>query len=291
MPLTPLDVENARFRTALRGLDRGDVDHFRLEVIASLEEYTELLARLKGRVRELEGELARFRDNEETLKNSMVLAQRTSDELIAAAKLRAEAIVEQARAEAQAVRRGLAEVQTQREQFEFAFHGLLSGFLHRLEQGNPALTGQAQRPAAAVLQGMQDNTPQHIPDPDLSIDMEDLTVEPAAEIERDPDGEETVIIPIVPPAPEPPRRPAPPMPGLPRHATELDGDNASFTAALDDAASRAQLVAQALSPVSGSIVQETAEDAWDPDAAFEVVDSPLQPVEPQEFDDRPGRRA
>jgi hypothetical protein len=44
------------------------------------------------------------------------------------------------------IRRGLSELRSQREQFEYAFHGLLAGFIHRLEQGNPRLAAGPGHP-------------------------------------------------------------------------------------------------------------------------------------------------
>ena len=38
-----------------------------------------------------------------------------------------------------------SQLRSQREQFEYAFHGLLTGFINRLEQGNPQLSGASQR--------------------------------------------------------------------------------------------------------------------------------------------------
>ena len=141
MPLTPLDVENLRLRNALRGYDRADVDQFRADVVDSLEEYVDLIGKLKQRVREVEAELARYREQEDVLRSSVMLAQRTADEHAAAARSRAESIVAQAHTEAQALRAGVADLAAQREQFEYQFHGLLTGFLRRLEQGNPSLVG------------------------------------------------------------------------------------------------------------------------------------------------------
>jgi len=146
MPLTPLDAENTKFRSGFRGYAREEVERFRATVIAALEDHIKRSEQLSARVAELDGQLARYREKEELLKDSIVLAQRTCDELIAAAHQKADAIRREALLEGDDIRRELAELRSQREQFEYAFHGLLSGFIHRLEQGNPRLTaGPAHR--------------------------------------------------------------------------------------------------------------------------------------------------
>jgi DivIVA domain-containing protein len=145
MPLTPLDAEKARFRVGFRGYAREEVERFRATVVAALEDHIAQGQQLKARVSELEAQLARFHEKEDLLKDSVVLAQRTCDELIAAAHQKADAIRREALLEGDEIRRELAELRSQREQFEYAFHGLLTGFKHRLEQGNPRLAAPAER--------------------------------------------------------------------------------------------------------------------------------------------------
>jgi cell division initiation protein len=137
--LTPLDAEGVKFRNALSGYDRNDVEQFRDRVIQALEEHIAQTENLRLRIANLEEQLVRYHDSEELLKNSVVLAQRTADELIAAAHQRADSIVQAAQLEGESVRRSLSDLRSQREQFEYAFYGLLTGFKQRLEQGNPAL--------------------------------------------------------------------------------------------------------------------------------------------------------
>jgi DivIVA domain-containing protein len=156
MALTPLDAEKARFRQVFRGYGREEVEAFRAAVIAALEEQIGRTEQLTDQVAELERQLKRYRESEELLKNSVVLAQRTCDELIAAAHKKADAIRQDARSDGERLRLELAELRAQREQFEYAFHGLLSGFLHRLEQGNPRLAavhGEVRELSSAAEQG------------------------------------------------------------------------------------------------------------------------------------------
>lgn len=240
MALTPLDAEKYRFRSVLRGFARDEVERFRAEVIAALEGHITRSAELTARIGELESQLARYRESEELLKSSVVLAQRTCDELIAAAHKQADAIKQEARTEGEQIRHNLADLRAQREQFEYAFHGLLTGFTHRLEQGNPMLAAREQ-PAALGSQANPDTADRDEP--------------PAAEVEATVPADESA--PRRPRAVEPrlriPDVPAPPSPRVPGvravtpvpgaaaaalPADDPDADIADFSAAVAEAAER-----------------------------------------------------
>jgi DivIVA domain-containing protein len=258
MPLTPLDAEKARFRQAFRGYARDDVESFRTAVVSALEGQIARIEELTARVAELEKQLKRYRESEELLKDSVVLAQRTCDELIAAAHKRADAIKNDARSEGQRIRLELSELRAQREQFEYAFHGLLSGFLHRLEQGNPQLAARVEPPqltSGAQLAAEQPGRSRLSDEPEVGeMDLASpelraesmaeaggVADEPAAAAER---VRRSSAIPDV-PAPRPPRVPGVPSSGrgtaepAGAAATQVDRDTdiAEFTAAVERAAS------------------------------------------------------
>jgi cell division initiation protein len=160
MGLTPLDVENTKFRTALGGYNRSEVEQFQIRVSQALEGQLNEIRQLQQRIKTMEDEISRYRESEELLRNSVMLAQKTCDELIASARKRATLIQDEALAEGNVIKHQFAELRSQREQFEYAFHGLLTGFINRLEQGNPQLSsagshsalgaGSAHKPAPAA---------------------------------------------------------------------------------------------------------------------------------------------
>jgi cell division initiation protein len=95
--ILPLDLERAQLRKALRGYDRDQVQ-------ALLQRAAKEMSALRGEVETLQSECSKLRqdmDNyraqENTLKEALVLAQRTADETRAAAHKEADLIVEQAR--------------------------------------------------------------------------------------------------------------------------------------------------------------------------------------------------
>jgi len=96
MKITPLDIEHKEFRKALQGYAREDVDQFLDEIIASMEEDIEQRTQLEAKVADLEQRVSHFRAMEESLQNTLVLAQRTADELKAAAHKEVELIKQRA---------------------------------------------------------------------------------------------------------------------------------------------------------------------------------------------------
>jgi len=227
MVLTPLDIEKARFHNALGGYRRDEVEQFRLNVLRSVEEYIERIGELSGRIKELEGALKRYQESEELLKNSVVLAQRTCDELIAAAHKRADAIKQAAENEGDSLRHELADLRAQREQFEYAFHGLLTGFLNRLEQGNPRLTAA---PSAQALPGAAEPATQPESPPRESSEGQPAAKE-EAEIKSAPPPSSQVTPPAMPPIPPVPSVSA----GFPTLGAKRDTDAGRFSATLDAA--------------------------------------------------------
>lgn len=92
MKITPLDIEHKEFRKALQGYAREDVDQFLDEIIASMEAAIEARTQLETKVADLEQRVSHFRAMEESLQSTLVLAQRTADELKAAAHKEVELI-------------------------------------------------------------------------------------------------------------------------------------------------------------------------------------------------------
>ncbi|HES58205.1 MAG TPA: DivIVA domain-containing protein [Firmicutes bacterium] len=164
MTITPLDIENTRFRGSLGGYNRNEVDVLLAKVAQELEARLTQIEELQRKIAQLEQTVATYRESEELLKNSVVLAQRTSDEIIAAAHQHADAIVREAESSGRETTRRLGELRAEREQFEYAFHGLLAGFLHRLEQGNPEL-GERRRPAPELQAPQSSNAAESMREP------------------------------------------------------------------------------------------------------------------------------
>ncbi len=95
--ITPVDIQHKSFKKALQGYDRTDVDHFLDEIIETLEDEAQQRAALEAEIADLKERISHFKAIEESLQNTLVLAQRTADEVKASAHKEADLISEQAR--------------------------------------------------------------------------------------------------------------------------------------------------------------------------------------------------
>ena len=95
--ITPVDIQHKSFKKALQGYDRADVDKFLDEIIETLEDEAQQRAALEAEIADLKERVSHFKAIEESLQNTLVLAQRTADEVKASAHKEADLIREQAR--------------------------------------------------------------------------------------------------------------------------------------------------------------------------------------------------
>lgn len=85
MKITPVDIQHKEFKKAIQGYAREEVDQFLDEVIETLEAGIEERTRLETQVAELQDKVSHFKAMEDSLRSTLVLAQRTADELKASA--------------------------------------------------------------------------------------------------------------------------------------------------------------------------------------------------------------
>lgn len=100
MPLTPIDVQQKTFATALRGYDLDEVDDFLDAVVVALKDYDQRLSDAQERISTLEAELNDKGDAEGAIARALVAAQRSADGIVADAKEEAQRIVSDADSEA-----------------------------------------------------------------------------------------------------------------------------------------------------------------------------------------------
>jgi cell division initiation protein len=109
MPLTPIDVQQKTFGTALRGYDLDEVDDFLDDVVTSLKDYEQRLRDAQERIATLEMEMTDRGDAEGAIARALVAAQRSADSIISDAKAEADRIIGDATAEAAEAGRARAE--------------------------------------------------------------------------------------------------------------------------------------------------------------------------------------
>jgi cell division initiation protein len=95
--ITAIDIQHKSFKKALQGYDRADVDQFLDEIIETLEDEAQHRAALEADIADLKERISHFKAMEESLQNTLVLAQRTADEVKASAHKEADLIRERAR--------------------------------------------------------------------------------------------------------------------------------------------------------------------------------------------------
>jgi len=94
--VTPLEIQNHNFSKKWRGIDPVEVEAFLALVGEEIEDLTRARAELESRVRALETENSEHRERERTLRDTLLSAQRASDDIRGAARKEAELIVQQA---------------------------------------------------------------------------------------------------------------------------------------------------------------------------------------------------
>jgi len=95
--ITIVDIQHKQFKKKLNGYDPADVDQFLDEIIETLEDEAHQRAALEAEISDLRERISHFKAMEESLQNTLLLAQRTADEVKASAHKEADLIRQEAR--------------------------------------------------------------------------------------------------------------------------------------------------------------------------------------------------
>ena len=100
--ITPLDIENKRFsKQMMNGYSVDEVDDFLDDLTVDYTKNYKEVAELRDQVEELNKSLVQYKTMEDTLQNTLVVAQTTAEELKNVAKKQADQIIEEAKSNAQ----------------------------------------------------------------------------------------------------------------------------------------------------------------------------------------------
>ena len=144
MNLTPLDIQQQKFKTRIRGFDVREVDAF-LEQVANV--FESLQRTHKGRqeeVRRLEIEIQGYRKREETFKRALLNSQKVLDQMkdnarksaeliIAEAEVKAEKILNNAHNRLAQLHEDISELKRQRTQIEVQIGSIVEAHSKLLE--------------------------------------------------------------------------------------------------------------------------------------------------------------
>jgi cell division initiation protein len=103
MRLTPLDIQNHRFRRRLRGYDPDEVDAFVEMIAGDYESLVREAEQLRERVRKLEARVDALASNEKVLQDTLVTAQSLSEDLKRTAVKESEVLLSEAEVKAEKV--------------------------------------------------------------------------------------------------------------------------------------------------------------------------------------------
>ncbi|MDK2849104.1 MAG: cell division initiation protein [Desulfuromonadales bacterium] len=96
MSITPIDIQQHRFKTRALGYDKAGVDCFLEQVADELERFHLQVQQLKEELARTRSALDEMKEREITLKEALLTTQRMTDELKANARKEAEIIVAEA---------------------------------------------------------------------------------------------------------------------------------------------------------------------------------------------------
>ena len=95
--ITPLDIENKKFyKQMVNGYKVEEVDEFLDELMIDYEKLYKENIELKKNAEELHNDVGQYKDIESTLQNTLVIAQKTADEVKKTAEKQAEQIIKDA---------------------------------------------------------------------------------------------------------------------------------------------------------------------------------------------------
>lgn len=100
--ISPLDIENKRFtRQTIKGYNTDEVDEFLDDLTADYEKIYKENKENKELLEKLQRDLEHYKNIEATLKDTLVMAQSTAEEVKNVAKQQADQIINEAKANAE----------------------------------------------------------------------------------------------------------------------------------------------------------------------------------------------
>ncbi len=123
MTLTPVEIRHVSLGRRPFGYDRGSTEDLLDQIVESYEDVWRERADLREEIERMEGEIARFKELEVLLRNTLVSAERSADDIRSQARREADLILEEARAKA---RETTVSAETERERVKAEIRRLKS---------------------------------------------------------------------------------------------------------------------------------------------------------------------
>lgn len=103
MKLTPMDINNKEFKKVIRGYSTDEVDEFLEEVVQNYEEIYKENSKLKDSLSRVKEKLEHYEKLEDTIQNTLLLAQNAADQAKASSEKQADLIMKNANEAAQRI--------------------------------------------------------------------------------------------------------------------------------------------------------------------------------------------
>ena len=144
MNITPLDIQQQKFKTRIRGFDVREVDAFLEQVASAFESLQKTHKTMQEEVRRLELEIQGYRKREETFKRALLNSQKVLDQMkdnarksaeliIAEAEVKAEKILNNAHNRLAQLHEDISELKRQRTQIEVQIGSIVEAHSKLLE--------------------------------------------------------------------------------------------------------------------------------------------------------------
>jgi len=146
MTITPVELRHVKLRRSLLGYGRRATDRLLADVVASYEDVWRERADLQDEVERLQEDVGRFCDLERLLRDTLMSAERSADELRAQAHREHEVLVQEARVKAREI---VTEAETQRER--------LRAEVRRLERARTEMRVGYRMFLQAALERLEDD--------------------------------------------------------------------------------------------------------------------------------------
>ncbi|NUL82976.1 MAG: DivIVA domain-containing protein [Armatimonadetes bacterium] len=147
--ITVLEIESRAFPRRMRGYDPTAVQLFLQEIAADYDDLQEENRRLKSELGSASTETDKFRSMEDTLKEALMLAQKSADEVRANARKEAELILAEAKLQAAKLEEEIAGLKAQKRLIISEIRALLRTHLDALPSDvHAAVQIEAEEPVA-----------------------------------------------------------------------------------------------------------------------------------------------
>jgi cell division initiation protein len=144
MKVTPLDLRQQRFSSAMRGFDRDEVTGFLAEVADDYEQALREADRLRDELVRAQASLEEHREHERNLRNTLLTAQKLADEiknsaeqearrLVREAEGRADLLLQKAQARLEEVQREIDGLRLKRRDVESSLESTIAALRNSLD--------------------------------------------------------------------------------------------------------------------------------------------------------------